>query len=375
MLPSFVVSQRADLGVADLRGDVAVVAVVGLDLFRVFFVLRFLVDAAAGDEREGPQLLRLLHLPLQRAVADRLVADEVDVADLVLRAVDDVERDVHRLGLTGHRLDLVRHLAVEIALFGQHAADDHLGAAQDAVVEERIHADGDVLLAQLLVDLRRLDLLAADVVDDLDPLALLHVVDDDLAERRHWGRCSPSPRWRGRRGSSSPTAAGSRRGWSAPPRRRTAPRHRPTAGWAWSGCNRDRCSPRPPARRPASRSTGRSRRSPDASRPPAAATAAGTADRRRPARCPPAAPAPRLAPGIGDVDAGDSGIGWVWAWSAAAGGAREPALAPAAGAPPPGLARTPAVRNETWTCDQIRRGSHDGVGAARAPWGDRRMAG
>jgi hypothetical protein len=47
---------------------------------------------------------------------------------------------------------------------------------------KRVEAQLDVALAELLVDLGAVDLLAALVVDDLDPLPLLHVVGDDLAD-------------------------------------------------------------------------------------------------------------------------------------------------------------------------------------------------
>ena len=69
----------------------------------------------------------------------------------------------------------------------------------------------DVRLLQLLVDLRRLDLLRADVVDDLDALPLLHVVDDELADDAVRERVVARSRSTGCRGSWCPRAAGSRR--------------------------------------------------------------------------------------------------------------------------------------------------------------------
>ena len=50
-------------------------------------------------------------------------------------------------------------------------------------IDEGVEADLGVRVLQLLVDLRDLDLLRPDVVDDLDALPLLHVVGDDLADR------------------------------------------------------------------------------------------------------------------------------------------------------------------------------------------------
>ena len=49
-------------------------------------------------------------------------------------------------------------------------------------VDEGVEPDLRVRFLQLLVDLRGLDLLRADVVDDLDALPLLHVVGDQLAD-------------------------------------------------------------------------------------------------------------------------------------------------------------------------------------------------
>ena len=74
------VFERLDLRLPDARLDVALFAVVGFDLLGVFFELRFLEGAAAGDPREEPLGLGLLHLAFQLAVAERLIADEVDGA-------------------------------------------------------------------------------------------------------------------------------------------------------------------------------------------------------------------------------------------------------------------------------------------------------
>ena len=68
------------------------------------------------------------------------------------------------------------------ALLRHHVADDAFDLPDQAGIDERVEADLRVGFLQLLVDLRDLDLLGADVVDDLDALPLLHVVGDDLAD-------------------------------------------------------------------------------------------------------------------------------------------------------------------------------------------------
>ena len=71
---------------------------------------------------------------------------------------------------------LVKPFSAIIARSTVFDAPDH------ALVEERVEPQLDAALAQLLVDLGAVDLLAALVVDDLDPLALLHVVGHDHAD-------------------------------------------------------------------------------------------------------------------------------------------------------------------------------------------------
>ena len=171
------------LRLSDLRLDVAALAVIRLDHVGVFLELAFLVGAVAGDPADpGVAPLVLLHLAGQLAVGDRLVALEVDHADLHLGAFGDVERHVHRLARGADRLDLGLHLDVLVALLGVHVADDPGDLADEALIDERVQRDPQVLLLQLVVDLRLLDLLRSDVVDDLDALPLLHVVEDDLAD-------------------------------------------------------------------------------------------------------------------------------------------------------------------------------------------------
>ena len=170
------------------------IAVVGDDLLRVVVELRFLVGAVIPDERHEPlrevdEVLELpalgvvLQLAFEKAVAHRLVADEVDAANLDLRPFVEVEGDVHQLRAAGNVLDLGRHLGELEALLAHHVAHDPRDLPNEARIDERVEADLGVRVLQLFVDLRRLDGLRADVVDDLDALPLLHVVGDDLADR------------------------------------------------------------------------------------------------------------------------------------------------------------------------------------------------
>src|SRR4029453_6415166 len=78
--------------------------------------------------------------------------------------------------------DRVSDLGILIALFGHQAADDALDAPDQPGIDERVETNLEALFLQLLVDLRLLHLLAALVVDDLDALALLHLVDDALPD-------------------------------------------------------------------------------------------------------------------------------------------------------------------------------------------------
>ena len=80
-------------------------------------------------------------------------------------------------------LDLVRHVGELEALLAQHLADDAFDLPDQAGIDEGVETDHRVVFLQLLVNLRDLDLLRSDVVDDLDALPLLHVVGDDLADR------------------------------------------------------------------------------------------------------------------------------------------------------------------------------------------------
>ena len=82
------------------------IAVVVDEVLGVVFELLFLVGAALQHEREEPAALVLFHPPPQRAVLDRLVADEVNLADADLRPLVDVEGDVHQLRAALDFLDL-----------------------------------------------------------------------------------------------------------------------------------------------------------------------------------------------------------------------------------------------------------------------------
>ena len=188
------VLEHLQLRGADVGAQVAVVAVVGDDLLGVLVELGFLVGAAVADQpeqvgrkveevRELAAFLGVLQLTLQGGVADRLVADEVERANLDLRPFVHVEREVDQLGAAGDFLDLGRDFGELEALLTQHVADDAGDLADQAGIDEGVEADLGVGVLQLLVDLRRLDLLGADVVDDLDALPLLHVVGHDLADR------------------------------------------------------------------------------------------------------------------------------------------------------------------------------------------------
>ncbi len=176
------VLERLDLGIADARAHVALLAIVPRHHFRVRFVLVFLVGGAPEDRDDPLLCLVFLHLARQGAVAECLVADEVDIADPQLRSLADRERHVHQLRAAGDRRDRVVNLGVGEALLRHHLVEDRVDATQRVVVAERIQAQLEPLLFQLLGNLGAVDVLRALVVDDLDALALLHVVDDDLPD-------------------------------------------------------------------------------------------------------------------------------------------------------------------------------------------------
>src|SRR5262249_2501883 len=166
---------------ADVRADVPALAVVRHDLVGVLVELRLLERAAPGDPGQEPELLVVLHLPLERAGAGVLVPGEDDLPDLHLGPFRHVEREVDDLRPSGHRLDLRRHLGVLEAFFLEHVADDVRDLLDQGGIDEGVEPDLGHRLLQPLVDLRRLDFLGADVVDDLDALTLLHVVRDQPA--------------------------------------------------------------------------------------------------------------------------------------------------------------------------------------------------
>ena len=132
---------------------------------------------------EAGTLFVVLQLAFERRVAHRLVADEVDALDLDLRPLVHVERQVDELRSTARDFfDLGRDLGELEALVAHHVAHDARYLADQTGIDERVEANLRVGVLQLLVDLRDLDPLGPDVVDDLDALPLLHVVDDDLAD-------------------------------------------------------------------------------------------------------------------------------------------------------------------------------------------------
>src|SRR5258706_3054752 len=177
----FRIGQELLLRDAHVASDVPALAVIRHDLVGVFVELRFLEGAAAGDERQEPQLLVVLHFSLQRPRAHDLVAGEDDLPDLHLRPFRHVERQVDDLRAARHRLHLRRHLGVLKTLLLEHVAHEARDLPYEARIDERVEPDYGHRLFQPLVDLRRLDFLRADVVDDLDALTLFHVVRDQLA--------------------------------------------------------------------------------------------------------------------------------------------------------------------------------------------------
>ena len=78
------------------------------------------------------------------APADRLVADQIDLADLDLRPFVHVEGDVNQLRAALDLLDVVADVGELEPLLAQHVADDALDLADQAGVDERIKADDGV---------------------------------------------------------------------------------------------------------------------------------------------------------------------------------------------------------------------------------------
>ncbi len=79
-----------------------------------------------------PRPLFSFILRAERAVADRLVADEVDVVDADLRSLVDVEGEVDGLRAAGHFLDLGLDLRELVALLRVQLAHDAGDAADRA---------------------------------------------------------------------------------------------------------------------------------------------------------------------------------------------------------------------------------------------------
>src|SRR4029453_14220638 len=75
------VLEHLHLGLRDANRDVSLLRGAPHGLFRILFELGFLVRAPTGDERQEPLLLVLLHLAPQLAIAEPLVADELDIAN------------------------------------------------------------------------------------------------------------------------------------------------------------------------------------------------------------------------------------------------------------------------------------------------------
>ncbi len=175
------VFQRLDLGRADARLNVALLAIELLDLVGVLLELLLLIRPAARNKRQEPVLLGFLHPALEGAVADLVVADELDVANLDLRTFVDVEDHLGQLRSAGEFFDARFHLGKLVTLLRHQISKNPLDAPNRALIEERIEPERDPRLLHLLVDLGPIDFVAGDVLDDLDPRPFLHVEDDVLA--------------------------------------------------------------------------------------------------------------------------------------------------------------------------------------------------
>ena len=166
-----------ELGLADLRLDVAVVPVVRHQQVGVLLEPEGPVRPPAADEREQPALLREPHLALERPLADVVVADEGDVRHLNLGPRVDVEGELHDPGSAGQGGDLVGHLGELEPLLRPHLPQQPLGAPDHAGPDAAVEAQLDADRLHRLVDLGPVVLLGALEVDDADPLALLHHED------------------------------------------------------------------------------------------------------------------------------------------------------------------------------------------------------
>ena len=147
---------HVDLRLADRHADVAVVHVQALDLVEVLVEDRLGVQARVVPELAdvGGEAPRLgLHHLLELAVGERLVADEVDLGEAQLLALDHVE--VHADGALAHRLEHVLHLGQVVALGLVLGLDARRVLEQERIVDRRADRDGELLLdvvgAELLV--------------------------------------------------------------------------------------------------------------------------------------------------------------------------------------------------------------------------------
>ena len=175
------VLQDFQLRLSHTDAGVATIVVVVGDLVRILLELGSVVRSGTGDEREEAHRLVVLQLLFELAVAEGRVADEVDLLHLDLRTFVDVEGDVDRLRGVRNRLDGVRDPRIE-ALLHHHFTHDAFDLTDPALVEKRIGGDDDAAIAELLFDLRAIDLLAPLVGHDLDAIPFLHVIRDDLSD-------------------------------------------------------------------------------------------------------------------------------------------------------------------------------------------------
>ena len=176
------VAHGLHLRLTDVGLNVPTLAIEIDDVLRVFFELVFLIHTAAGEDPEAAALV-VFHLALELPVAEHLVAHEVDSRNLDLRTFGHLELQRH--GLRAARDWLVHRLDLRVlkAFLDHHLADDVGDAFLGGLIDERIEPDGDAELAKSFLDLRLLDFFGAFVIDGvLDALALLHLVEDDLAD-------------------------------------------------------------------------------------------------------------------------------------------------------------------------------------------------
>jgi len=136
-----------DHRLADVHADVALVHVQPLDLVEVLVEQRLRIQPRVVPELRHPRGdvpgLGLHHLA-QLVVGERLVAVELDVAELELLALGDVEVHPDRAFTLG--LERVLHLRLVVALGLVLGFDPRLVLEQERVVDGGADGDGELLL-------------------------------------------------------------------------------------------------------------------------------------------------------------------------------------------------------------------------------------